>query len=108
MVVDERMWRCAVEALENLVGPDEASALIAEFRDRSASRADLAESVDRLDARITQVEERMMDRMALHAAEITAAMRGELNAQVRSMMFGFVGLQVTIGSFVIALFQFAR
>ncbi len=34
-------------------------------------------------------------------------MRGELNAQVRSLMFGFVGLQVTIGAFVIGFVRFA-
>ena len=124
MVVDEQAWRHAVQALENAVGTDEANALIPRFLGEPARRDDITSSEQRLDARIAQVEERLdarithleervdwlgqlvTQRIDAMGAQVTATMRGELNAQVRSMMFGFVGLQATIGGFVIALGRF--
>ena len=72
----------------------------------------------RLDAKIDQVEQRLDAKIEMVRADlgariessehrVIAAMRGELNAQVRSMLFGFVGLQVAIGSFVIGLLRFS-
>jgi hypothetical protein len=72
---------------------------------------------ERLDARISGVEERLDQKidatrelLEVHIGEakheVIAAIRAETSSQFRSMLFGFVGLQATIGAFVIGLLRF--
>lgn len=61
------------------------------------------------DERAAWMEERtarLEERIDRRAAELTATVRGELNAQLRSLLFGFVGLQTVIGGFVMGLLRF--
>jgi hypothetical protein len=128
MAIDEQRWRRAAQALANAVGDEAADALIARFLDEPARRDDLVAVEDRLDARISGVEERLDARISgveerldqkidatrelleVHIGEakheVIAAIRAETSSQFRSMLFGFVGLQATIGAFVIGLLRF--
>ena len=124
MVVDEQRWRRAAQALARAIGEEEADALIAKFLDEPARREDVSGTEERLDARITGVEERLDQKIELTGEllearldglgqrientkhEVIAVVRGELNNQFRSMLFGFVGLRATIGAFVIGLVRF--
>jgi hypothetical protein len=71
----------------------------------------------RLDQKITGVEQRLDQKIDFRSAElaeridsatneVVAVVRGELNSQLKSMLFGFVGLQATIGAFIIGVLRF--
>ena len=131
MAVNERAWHDAFEALAAAIGREEAGTLMARWVIEPVTRDDLVLTVSRLDARIDAVEhrlgsveqrlgsveqrleakieaveQRLEARIEASEHRVIGAMRGEMNAQVRSMLFGFVGLQVAIGSFVIGLLRF--
>lgn len=106
MVVDESQWQEAVRALRRAIGESEADTLISRFLDEPVRRDNLRVSEERLAVRIDGVRNVLEERIDRRAAEITATVRGELNSQMRSLLFGFVGLQVTIGGFVIGLVRF--
>lgn len=136
MALDERSWHEAWEALAEVVGADTAATLMAAWPRDPARRGDvegLEAKIDgverrldakidgveaRLDAKIDGVEERLEakiestrlfleERIQRSEEHVVAVVRGELNGQVKSLMFGFVGLQATIGGFVVALLRFA-
>lgn len=62
---------------------------------------------ERLDAKIDGLQGFLVERIQRSEEHLVAVMRGELNSQVRNLMFGFVGLQGVIGTFVVALLRFA-
>ena len=135
MAVDEQAWRRATQALARTIGEAEADALIARFLDEPARRenlvgletqlrTDIAQAAQRLDAKVNQVELRLdakIDRVDAKLdftrefvetrisegnAEVIGAMRAEITSTVRTMFFGFAGLQLSIGAFVIGLLRF--
>ncbi|MBW3558063.1 MAG: hypothetical protein KY454_14100, partial [Actinobacteria bacterium] len=62
---------------------------------------------ERLDVKIDATQQFLVERIERSEAHLVGVMRGELNSQIRSLMFGFVGLQATIGAFVIGFVRFA-
>lgn len=59
-----------------------------------------------LDAKIDSSQQFVVERIQRSEEHVVAVMRGELNAQLKSLLFGFVGLQATIGAFVVGLVRF--
>ncbi len=136
MALDERSWHVAWEALADVVGAETAATLMGAWPRDPARRSDV-EALDvkidgveqrldvkidgveqRLDSKIDGVEQRLdakieatrvflEERIQRSEEHLVAVVRGELNSQVKSLMFGFVGLQATIGGFVVALLRFA-
>ena len=121
MALDERSWHEAWDALADVVGAETAATLMGAWPRDPATRRDVAaldtkmDGVEqRLDARIDGVEAKIeatrqfLEEKIQHSEDrVAAVVRGELNSQAKSLMFGFVGLQATIGGFVIGLVRFA-
>ncbi len=121
MALDEQSWHEAWDALAEAVGAEAAATLMGAWPRDVARRSDidsLGARIDgvevRLDARIDALDAKfdasqvfLVERIERTEANLVAIMRGELNAQVRSLLFGFVGLQATLGAFVIGLVRFA-
>lgn len=103
MALDERSWHEAWEALAEMVGAETAATLMGAWPRDPARRSD----VEALDAKIEAARLFLEERIQRSEEHLVAVMRGELNSQVKSLMFGFVGLQATIGGFVIGLLRFA-
>lgn len=114
MAVDEQAWHEAWDALAEVVGAEAAATLMGAWPRDIARRSDidlLDSKIDgvevRLDERIDALQGFLVERIQRSEEHVVGVVRGELNSQVRSLMFGFVGLQGVIGTFVVALLRFA-
>ncbi len=106
MVVDERSRHALYRRLEEVLGPEAATTLIEHLPPAGwadvATRHDLATLEQRIDLRFERIEE------GIKAATsgVTAAFEHELRAQTTTMMFGLVGVVLTMAALAFALARF--
>jgi len=133
MVVDERSRHELYRRLEEVLGPDAATTLIehlppvgwadvATKHDLAGLEQRLELRFDRIDDRFAQMElrfdriddrfDRIDDRFALNEERTNAAMSDlratlerELRTQSTTMIFGLVGIMLTMAALAVALFR---
>jgi len=105
MVVDERSRHELYRRLEEVLGPDAATTLIEHLP--PVGWADVATKHD-----LAGLEQRIDDRFALNeertnaaVSEVRATLEHELRSQSTTMIFGLVGMMLTMAALAVALFR---
>ena len=125
MVVDERSRHELYRRLEEVLGADAATTLIEHLPPSGwsdvATKHDLANLEQRMELRFDRLEERFDGRFALaderfsrvddritaSASDLRASFEHELRAQTMTMMFGLVGVVLTMAALAFALARLA-
>ena len=106
MVVDERSRHELYTRLEEVLGPEAATTLIEQLPPVGwsdvATKRDLVGLEERLDLRFKVVDERLVGL----EHRLTGSFEHELRQQTMTMMFGMVGVVLTMAALAFALVRF--
>ena len=117
MAVDERSRHELYRRLEEVLGPEAATTLIEHLPPLGwadvATKHDLAALEERMELRFARVDERFArvderfngvdGRISAMGSELRAAFEHELRKQTTTMMFGLVGVVMTMAALAFAL-----
>ena len=113
MAVDERSRHELYRRLEEVLGPEAATTLIEHLPPVGwagvATKHDLAALEERMELRFARVDERFNGvdgRINAMGSELRAAFEHELRAQTTTVMFGLVGVVLTMAALAFALARF--
>jgi hypothetical protein len=120
MAVDERSRHELYRRLEDVLGPEAATTLIehlppvgwadvATKHDLAALEQRLELRFDRIDDRFARTDDRfaaMEDRISAMGSDLRASFEHELRGQTMTMMFGMVGVVMTMAVLAFALARF--
>lgn len=110
MVVDERSRHELYRRLEEVLGPEAATTLIEHLRPVGwadvATKRDLLGLEQRLELRFDRVDDRFAlneERTSAAVSEVRATLEHELRSQSTTMIFGVVGMMLTMAALAVAL-----
>ena len=124
MAVDERSRHELYRRLEEVLGPEAATTLIehlppvgwadvatkhdlAALEERMELRfARVGDRFDRVDQRFDRIEERFDERLGAASSDLRASFEHQLRKQTTTMMFGLVGVVMTMAALAFALARF--
>ena len=112
MVVDERSRHELYRRLEEVLGPEAATTLIEHLPPVGwadvATKHDLAGLEERLDLRFDRVDDRFAlteERTKAAMSDLRATLERELRSQSTTMIFGLVGIMLTMAALAVAMFR---
>ena len=113
MVVDERSRHELYRRLEEVLGPEAATTLIEHLPPVGwadvTTKHDLAALEERMELRFARVDERFNGvdgRISAMGSELRASFEHELRGQTTTMMFGLIGVVLTMAALAFALARF--
>jgi hypothetical protein len=112
MVVDERSRHELYRRLEEVLGPEAATTLIEHLPPVGwadvATKHDLAGLEQRLELRFDRIDDRFAlneERTKAAVSEVRATLEHELRSQSTTMIFGLVGIILTMAALAVALIR---